>query len=113
MPPVPAALYCLLAHFGTSRVAEVTGRSRRIVIGSDGSQKLERRGARANLSQTPAFMDGMKPFLVFSDAGGPGRSYPDRKSTRLHASPHCASQMPTSASKKNTRISYTSICTQT
>src|SRR3546814_18442888 len=75
MPPVPAALDALLAHFGTSRVAEVTGRSRRIVIGSDGSQKLERRGARANLSETQAFMDGMKPILVFSDAGGTGRSY--------------------------------------
>ena len=75
MPPVPAALDALLAHFGTSQVAEVTGRSRRIVIGSDGSQKLERRGARANLSETQAFMDGLKPILVFSDAGGTGRSY--------------------------------------
>src|SRR3546814_4945196 len=52
-----------------------TGRSRRSVIGSDVSQKLERRGARANLSETQAFMDGMKPILVFSDAGGTGRSY--------------------------------------
>ena len=38
MPPVPAALDALLAHFGTAQVAEVTGRSRRIVIGSDGAQ---------------------------------------------------------------------------
>ena len=75
MPPVPAALDALLAHFGTTRVAEVTGRSRRIVIGSDGSQKLERRGPRANLAETQAFMDGLKPILVFSDAGGTGRSY--------------------------------------
>src|SRR3546814_12521062 len=74
MPPVPAALDALLAHFGTSRVAEVTGRSRRIVIGSDGSQKLERRGARANLSETQAVMDGKKTIPVFSDAGGTGRS---------------------------------------
>jgi len=75
MPPVPAALDALLAHFGTAKVAEVTGRSRRIVIGSDGCQKLERRGARANIAETQAFMDGRKPILVFSDAGGTGRSY--------------------------------------
>ncbi|AOH85801.1 methylase [Sphingomonas panacis] len=75
MPPVPAALDALIARFGTARVAEVTGRSRRIVIGNDGCQKLERRGARANLAETQAFMDGQKPILVFSDAGGTGRSY--------------------------------------
>lgn len=75
MPPVPAALDALLAHFGTGQVAEVTGRSRRIIIGSDGSQKLERRSARANIAETQAFMDGRKPILVFSDAGGTGRSY--------------------------------------
>ncbi|WP_341873228.1 strawberry notch-like NTP hydrolase domain-containing protein [Sphingobium fuliginis] len=75
MPPVPAALDALIAHFGTARVAEVTGRSRRVVIGSDGCQKLERRGGRANLAETQAFMDGQKPILVFSDAGGTGRSY--------------------------------------
>ncbi|MBB3357035.1 MULTISPECIES: strawberry notch family protein [unclassified Novosphingobium] len=75
MPPVPAALDALIAHFGTAKVAEVTGRSRRIVIGTDGCQKLERRGARANLAETQAFMNGQKPILVFSDAGGTGRSY--------------------------------------
>ncbi|MGB3928369.1 MAG: strawberry notch family protein [Sphingobium sp.] len=75
MPPVPAALDALLAHFGTGQVAEVTGRSRRIVIGGDGSQKLERRSARSNIAETQAFMDGRKPILVFSDAGGTGRSY--------------------------------------
>jgi len=75
MPPLPAALDALLAHFGTDLVAEVTGRSRRIVVGPDGRQKLERRGARANIAETQAFMDGRKPILVFSDAGGTGRSY--------------------------------------
>jgi len=75
MPPVPAALDALLSHFGTDKIAEVTGRSRRIVIGPDGCQKLERRSARANIGETQAFMDGRKPILVFSDAGGTGRSY--------------------------------------
>lgn len=75
MPPVPAALDALIAHFGTDRVAEVTGRSRRIVLDASGRQKLERRSGRANIAETQAFMDGKKPILVFSDAGGTGRSY--------------------------------------
>jgi hypothetical protein len=90
MPPVPAALDALIAQFGTDRVAEVTGRSRRVTIDSAGRQKLERRSARANLAETQAFMDGKKPILVFSDAGGTGRSYhadlncPTAKKRRIH-----------------------------
>lgn len=75
MPPVPAALDALIARFGTDRVAEVTGRSRRVTVGPDGRQKLERRSGRANITETQAFMEGRKPILVFSDAGGTGRSY--------------------------------------
>lgn len=75
MPPVPAALDALIARFRTDQVAEVTGRSRRITVGPDGRQKLERRSARANIAETQAFMNGRKPVLVFSDAGGTGRSY--------------------------------------
>jgi hypothetical protein len=90
MPPVPAALDALIAHFGTTQVAEVTGRSRRIVIDGAGRQKLERRGGRANIAETQAFMDGKKPILVFSDAGGTGRSYyadlgcPSAAKRRIH-----------------------------
>src|SRR3546814_20479108 len=43
IPPVPAALDFLLAHFGTDMVAEVTGRTRRIVVDGQGRQKVERR----------------------------------------------------------------------
>ena len=75
MPPVPAALDYLIAHFGTEKVAEVTGRSRRIVVDAQGRQKLERRSASSNIAETDAFMSGRKPILVFSDAGGTGRSY--------------------------------------
>lgn len=75
MPAVPAALDTLIAHFGTDRVAEVTGRSRRLVVRPDGGQAIERRSARANLAETSLFMDGIKPILVFSSAGGTGRSY--------------------------------------
>ncbi|TCD04072.1 methylase [Erythrobacteraceae bacterium CFH 75059] len=75
LPPIATALDAIIERFGTDRVAEVTGRSRRLVIGPDGRQKLQSRSPRANLSETQAFMDGEKRILVFSDAGGTGRSY--------------------------------------
>lgn len=75
MPPVPAALDFLIAHFGTDMVAEVTGRTRRAVVDGQGRQKIERRSASSNIAETDAFMSGRKPILVFSEAGGTGRSY--------------------------------------
>jgi predicted RNA methylase len=78
LPPVQTALDQILHHFGTDQVAEVTGRSRRIVKRESGNGfKLvaENRPASANLAETQSFMDDKKPILVFSDAGGTGRSY--------------------------------------
>ena len=59
---------------GPSIVAEITGRSRR-VIHRDGRRVVERRSASAAKAETDAFMAGKKRVLVFSDAGGTGRSY--------------------------------------
>jgi hypothetical protein len=79
LPPVHGALDQIVQRFGTDMVAEVTGRSRRIIrkTGSDGVDRLvvENRAASANLGETQAFMDDAKRILVFSDAGGTGRSY--------------------------------------
>ena len=78
LPPVPAALDQLLHHFGHEAVAEVTGRSRRVlkIVDSTGERlALKSRPASANLSETAAFMDGSKKILIFSMAGGTGRSY--------------------------------------
>ncbi len=79
LPPVQTALDQILHHFGTDQVAEVTGRNRRIVkkAGADGSARLmaETRPGSANLAETQSFMDDKKRILVFSDAGGTGRSY--------------------------------------
>lgn len=79
LPPVPAALDQILHHFGTDVVAEVTGRARRIVAHCDGSGQVrfavETRPASANLAEAQAFMDDAKRILIFSDAGGTGRSY--------------------------------------
>jgi hypothetical protein len=75
MPPIPTALDALLEHYGVTAVAEVTGRSKRLVRDGSGQQRLESRSPRTNLAETTAFMTGVKRILVFSDAGGTGRSY--------------------------------------
>ena len=78
LPPVPSALDQIVQHFGHDAVAEVTGRSRRVlkVIDARGERlALRGRPASANLAETAAFMDGSKRILVFSMAGGTGRSY--------------------------------------
>ncbi len=79
LPPVHGALDQIVQHFGTDTVAEVTGRSRRIVRKSSGKGidrlAVETRAASANLAEAQAFMDDDKRVLVFSDAGGTGRSY--------------------------------------
>ncbi len=77
--PVPGALDQIVQRFGTDVVAEVTGRSRRIVrkTSADGWDRLmvETRAGSANLAETQAFMDNAKRILIFSEAGGTGRSY--------------------------------------
>ena len=75
LPPIKPALDGIIEHYGTEKVAEVTGRTKRLITQGDGSQKLETRSARTNQSETDHFMDGRKNILVFSDAGGTGRSY--------------------------------------
>ena len=78
LPAAPAALDQILHHFGEEAVAEVTGRSRRVlrIVDSNGERfALRSRPASANLVETAAFMDGQKNILVFSQAGGTGRSY--------------------------------------
>ncbi|VDC50056.1 strawberry notch family protein [Brevundimonas mediterranea] len=74
LPAVPGVLDALLEAFGTNAVAEITGRARRVVL-RDGRRVVERRGASAARAETDAFMSGRKRVLIFSDAGGTGRSY--------------------------------------
>ena len=79
LPPVPGALDQIVQHFGPEAVAEVTGRSRRIVPrrGANGCVRyaVESRPASASLHETDAFQQDAKQILVFSEAGGTGRSY--------------------------------------
>ena len=75
LAPIPAALDQILWAFGDEAVAEVTGRSIRPLKSSDGALFIEKRSPSSNSSETQAFMDGEKNILIFSDAGGTGRSY--------------------------------------
>ncbi|MEN0117829.1 MAG: bifunctional class I SAM-dependent methyltransferase/DEAD/DEAH box helicase [Agrobacterium cavarae] len=79
LPAIPTALDQIVQHFGTSQVAEITGRSRRIVRREDNTSiaryAVQNRPGSANLDEARAFMDDEKCILVFSDAGGTGRSY--------------------------------------
>ncbi|QHO77636.1 methylase [Bradyrhizobium sp. CCBAU 051011] len=81
LPPVPGALDQIVQRFGSDIVAEVTGRSRRIIRKGD-RLMVESRAGSANLVETAAFMDDVKRILVFSDAGGTGRSYHAELSAR-------------------------------
>nr|WP_246485555.1 strawberry notch family protein [Aminobacter carboxidus] len=74
LEPVPGALDQIVQRFGTDVVAEITGRSRRVVR-KGARLTVESRAASANLAEAAAFMDDKKRVLVFSDAGGTGRSY--------------------------------------
>ena len=78
LPPVQSALDQIVHRFGHDAVAEITGRSRRVLRIADTKGErlaLRSRPASANLAETAAFMDGSKKILVFSMAGGIGRSY--------------------------------------
>ncbi|OCP22449.1 MULTISPECIES: strawberry notch family protein [unclassified Ensifer] len=79
LPAIPTALDQIVQHFGSRQVAEITGRTRRIVRSDDGGTiarfAVESRPGSANLDETRAFMDDEKPILIFSEAGGTGRSY--------------------------------------
>jgi hypothetical protein len=83
LPAVPGVLDAVIEALGPDEVAEITGRARRVVP-RDGRRVVERRGASAAKAETDAFMAGRKRVLVFSDAGGTGRSY--------HAALDCGNQ---------------------
>ncbi|MDE0714925.1 MAG: strawberry notch family protein, partial [Gammaproteobacteria bacterium] len=78
LPPVPTALDRIVQYFGHDAVAEVTGRSRRVLKITDSNGErlaLRPRPASANLAEASDFMSGKKKILIFSMAGGTGRSY--------------------------------------
>ena len=77
LPPVQGALDQILHRFGT----EIGRRGHRPLAAHRAPQARRRPALRreppgsANFAETAAFMDDEKRILVFSDAGGTGRSY--------------------------------------
>jgi hypothetical protein len=68
----------VLNEFGVEHTAEITGRKRRLVyrwINGERTRFIEDRPAGSNVAETNAFMDDNKYCLLFSAAGGTGRSY--------------------------------------
>src|SRR3546814_12235990 len=65
LPAVGSALDHIIARFGTDAVAEVTGRSRRIVEDGGGRQHVESRSRRTNLVETDAFLRCAQRLLIF------------------------------------------------
>ncbi len=85
----------LLDRFGIDQVAEVTGRKRRFVMKPDPktgvmTRQEDVRPSSANIAEADLFQRGEKKILVFSNAGGTGRSYhadnssPSRDARRSH-----------------------------
>ena len=72
-------LEMLFDAFGVDNVAEVTGRGRRVVEKADEHGQMRRvvesRSGKAGIADAQMFQDGKKRILVFSDAGGTGKSY--------------------------------------
>lgn len=71
-------LEIILDHFGVENVAEITGRTRRVVYKDtkEGRKRvIEAWGKNKGISDADAFMNDKKKILVFSQAGGTGRSY--------------------------------------
>ncbi len=69
----------IINAFGSQRVAEVTGRSRRFVQVRDDEGNLqvieEKRGKNASMADAASFQNDRKDILVFSGAGGTGYSF--------------------------------------
>ena len=68
-------LELLLSRYQPERVAEFTGRSQRLWWKPDGSRGQDNHTEAKRRADVDAFMDGKKRILVFSDAGGTGKSY--------------------------------------
>lgn len=97
-------LEMLFDAFGVDNVAEVTGRTRRVVEKLDDSghmrRVVEKRSSKAGIADAQMFQDGKKRILVFSDAGGTGRSYhADKRAKNQQQRVHYLLQPGWSASK--------------
>src|SRR3546814_2383213 len=90
-------------------------RTKRLIRLPDGSQKLQSRSPSACMADADAFMNGAKRILVFSDAGGTGRSYHasldhQNQQRRVHFLLEPRSEEHTSELQSLMPISYAVFC---
>ena len=74
LPAIATALDQIIHYFGHEKVAEVTGRTVRLVR-QNNCLKVEKRPQTSNLAEIESFRSGKKEILIFSNAGGTGASY--------------------------------------
>lgn len=78
---VPSApIDMIINHFGTDMVAENTGRMRRVV--KKGGKNIEEKIGSKKDADVDAFQNGKKRIIIFSKAGGTGKSYHADKSAK-------------------------------
>lgn len=95
-----APLQMLINEFGVDAIAEVTGRTQRLVKDEKGKYEIEKRGGNAVAADAQAFKDGKKNILVFSQAGGTGFSFhSDRRYKNRKKRAHYIMQAGWSADK--------------
>ena len=70
-----SAMQMLFNHFGPEQVAEITGRTQRVIYDEKGKMQIQKRGPAAVASDSTNFKDGKKRILIFSQAGGTGFSF--------------------------------------
>ena len=70
----------IINHFGTDLVAEKTGRSRRVI--QKNGKTIEENIANKKDADVDAFQNGDKRIMIFSKAGGTGKSYHADKSAK-------------------------------
>jgi P-loop containing NTP hydrolase pore-1/C-terminal domain on Strawberry notch homologue len=88
LPPIQGLLDQLIWHFSTEEVAEVTGRSKRIIY-QDKKYQLAARSGNSSVAEAIDFQAGKKRILVFSKSGATGTSFhADLKATNQQLRRH-------------------------
>lgn len=65
----------VLKEYGSKNIAEVTGRTQRVVTDENGKRVKESRSKPKTEVEAAEFMGGKRRILIFSNAGGTGLSY--------------------------------------
>ena len=83
MPDCP--LEQMIGFFGKTQVAEVTGRSKRLIPGATSGARIVEERTPADVDEdVRSFQEGRKSILVFSTSGATGASYHAARTSKNH-----------------------------